>query len=182
MTMPLTLGQDWYQAEFLQDSWDGFQAERHELMQHLRADGPDNFVTLTGDLHCSVAGYMKAGYGEIESGSFDRVGVELLTPAVSSLNAASLVDFSTPWNSELLNDLARLENDHLQFVDWFHNGYAVVTFGESECRYTVYEVDAGTDSSAAERSKLAEFRVPEGEVRLQKEYSTFDENPGSDLF
>jgi len=182
LTMPLTLGSDWYQVEFLQDSWDGFQAERYELMQHVEEVSPRNFVTLTGDLHCSMAGYMKSHYDKLGSGSAERVGVELLAPAVSSVTADSLVDFSTPWDSEALNDLATLQNDHIEFMDWYRNGYAVVTFTEDECRYTAYEVDTSTDSKEAERTKLGEFRISDGSVDIQQEYNVFARNFGSDWF
>ena len=179
LTMPLTLGDDWYQVEFLQDSWDGYQAERYELMQHLAGANRQNFVTLTGDLHASLAGYMRSHYGALGSGGSERVGVELMTPAVSSLTADSVVDRATPWDSEGLNDLATAQNGHLQYMDWYNNGYAVVTFSEEECRYAAYRVDTETDSADAERSKLAEFRVPEGEIELRQEYNAFDENAGS---
>jgi alkaline phosphatase D len=183
LTMPLTIGSDWYQVELLQDSWDGFQAERHELMQHLREVSPRNFVTLTGDLHCSMAGFMQSNYGELgDESDAERVGVELLTPAVSSVNAASVVDVTTPWSSEALNDLATLQNDHVQFMDWYRNGYSVVTFSDDECRYTAYEVDASENSADADRRKLAEFRVPDGERALQQEYNVFDRNLGSGWF
>ncbi|MFC7133663.1 MULTISPECIES: alkaline phosphatase D family protein [Salinibaculum] len=182
LTLPLTLGTGSYQVEILQDSWDGFQAERYELMQHLAAEGPDNVIALTGDLHCSLAGYMESHYGEVGNGKSGRVGVELVTPAVSSLTADSLLDFSTPWDSEALNDLATAQNGHIQFMDWYRNGYSVVTFTDDECRYTAYEVDATTDSADAERSKLAEYRVPAGDVELDEQYNRFEENLGSGWF
>ena len=182
LTLPLTIGSDWYQVEFLQDSWDGFQAERHALMQHLATSSVENFVTLTGDLHCSLAGQMRSHYGELESGPSEPVGVELVTPAVSSVTADSVVDFSTPWDSEALNDLAVSQNSHVEFMDWYRNGYAVVSFTDEACRYTAYEVDSGTNSPDATRRKLAEYRVPTGTDDLQQEYNRFDENLGSGWF
>jgi alkaline phosphatase D len=182
LTMPLTVGDGWNQVEFLHDSWDGFQAERRELMRHVRAVAPQNFVTLTGDLHCAMAGYMLSGYGDVDPGGDpERVGVEFLTPALTSLDAATFLDLPGPWDGEALNDLATHENDHLRFVDWYRNGYAVVRFDGEACRYTVYEVETDTNSADAERRRLAQYRVPEGRVELQEEYNVFEENLGSDL-
>jgi alkaline phosphatase D len=182
LSVPITAGTNFGQVEFLHDSWDGYQAERYELMQHLRREGPRNFVALTGDLHASVAGYMHAGYGEVEwQWSPERVGVELMTPAVTSTNAANLVDFPTTWDGEALNDIATVQNDHLEYVDWYRHGYAVVTFTREECRYTVYEVETGTDAADAKQRKIAEYTVPDGEIRLREEYNRFEENAGSDL-
>ena len=179
LSMPLTVGTGWGQVEFVHDSWDGYQAERYELMQALR--GVDNAVALTGDLHCSMAGYMEASYGEFGGDSDERVGVELMTPAVSSINAANVIDLPSSWDEEGLNDVALNQNPHLQYVDWYRNGYSLVRFDGEECRFTAYAVDSETDAADAEQAKLAEFVVPEGEVSLREQYNRFEENAGSDI-
>jgi len=170
LSMPLTQGDGWNQVEVLHDSWDGFQHERYELMRHLRDRGPRNFVTLTGDLHCAMAGIQHAHYGEFESE--DRgspVGVELLAPAISSTNAADVLTYPTWLDEDDVDDFAREENEHLAFVDWHEHGYAVVEFTRDEARYTAYGVDATEDSADADRRRLAEYVVPDGEARLRRE-------------
>lgn len=55
------------------DQWDGYHAARERLLQ----DAPDNFVTLTGDIH--LAGVGRIGPSE------EPVGVEFVTTAISSV-------------------------------------------------------------------------------------------------
>ncbi|WP_408958367.1 alkaline phosphatase D family protein [Natrinema sp. 74] len=168
LTMPLTVGDGWSQAELFHDSWDGFQHERWELMQHVADAEPRNFVVLTGDLHASLAGYVEAGYGEIEpSETADRIGVELMTPAITSVNAADVVDFPGGWAADALGELAKSANDHLEYVDWHRHGYAVVEFTRDHCTYTVCGVDKDADPLDADRTTVARYRTPDGDSQLE---------------
>lgn len=163
LTMALTAGDGDSQVEFLHDSWDGFQAERYELMDFL-ADDADvrNFVTLTGDMHAALAGYMKEGYGEVGWELYrERVGVEFMTPAVTSVNAGSYIDFPDNWDKESLEAIATMENDHLAYVDWFSRGYSVIEFTRDDATFTVYGVDAKT-RGGARKEELASYRTPDG--------------------
>ncbi|WP_257300743.1 alkaline phosphatase [Haloarchaeobius sp. FL176] len=171
LNMPLTKGDGFNQVEFVHDSWDGFQYERWELLQHVKETDPQNFVTLTGDLHCAMAGYMMEGYGEIDwQWDYDRVGVELMTPSVTSVNAADVIDFPDDWDRDALTSIAMDQNEHIQYLDWHHHGYAVVEFTTEECNYTVYSVDKEENSTDATKEKLAEYRTPNGEIELEELY------------
>jgi len=169
LTMPLTHGEGWNQVEVLHDAWDGFQHERHQLMRHLHRHGPRNFVTLTGDLHCAMAGVQHAHYGEFgRDDRGPRVGVELLAPAVSSTNAEDVLTYPTWLDDEDVDDFATAENEHLTFADWHEHGYAVVEFTRENARYTAYAVDSTENSPDASRRTLAEFVVRDGEHRLRR--------------
>ena len=41
------------------DAWDGFRAEREEILESLEAANVDNLVVLTGDMHSFVSSYVK---------------------------------------------------------------------------------------------------------------------------
>ncbi|WP_254523734.1 alkaline phosphatase D family protein [Natrinema caseinilyticum] len=179
LTMPLTIGDGWNQVELFLDSWDGFQYERWELMQHVADVDPQNFVVLTGDLHAAVAGYLKGGYGEIEPGeTYDRVGIELMTPSVTSVNAADVIDFPGTWDDEALAGIATKENDHLEYVNWHRHGYAVVEFTREDCTYTVYEVDKDTNSREADRTQVAQYRCLDRETDLSEKRTSGQPDEG----
>ena len=40
------------------DQWDGYQYERQQILSALKDAGVENFVTITGDLHSFIAGYL----------------------------------------------------------------------------------------------------------------------------
>jgi len=169
LSAPLTVGDGSTQVELLLDSWDGFQYERFELMQHVQDADPRNFVILTGDLHAALASQVKAGYGEIEwwRSNYEPIGVELMTPAVTSVNAADVIDFPGDWDESVLDGLVRSQNEHLAFVDWYSHGYAVVEFGRDEASYTVYEVDKSVDATEATKTTVATYRIPDGKPRVE---------------
>ncbi|WP_336001113.1 alkaline phosphatase D family protein [Halorientalis halophila] len=169
MTMPLTVGEDWYSLELVLDSWDGYQYERWELLQLLSAADPRNFVTLTGDLHASMAGYLMDGYGQIDwQWGYDRVGVEFMTPSVTSRKLVYSTDLPSAVDDELVASLVESQNDHLEFVNWQQHGYAVVEFTREDATCTIYAVDKEVDAADAEREVLATYRTPDGETELEE--------------
>ncbi len=65
----------------LVDAWDGYAAERKEILEHFIASGVDNLVALTGDIHTFFAGNVTT------TGRDDGVpaGVELVGGSTTSL-------------------------------------------------------------------------------------------------
>ncbi|WP_144639154.1 alkaline phosphatase D family protein [Bordetella genomosp. 13] len=63
------------------DQWDGFNAERKDMMAHLRDNAIDNVVALTGDIHAFFAGSVMDDY---DAATPRRVMVDLVTAGVSS--------------------------------------------------------------------------------------------------
>jgi alkaline phosphatase D len=64
------------------DQWDGYNAERKALMQHLKSNNIGNVVALTGDLHSFFAGTVSDDYDVAGGGT--PVMVDLVTAGVSS--------------------------------------------------------------------------------------------------
>ncbi|WP_049927951.1 alkaline phosphatase D family protein [Halopiger goleimassiliensis] len=168
LTMPISVGSGYLQAEIIHDSWDGFQAERETLMQAIAEDGPRNFITVTGDLHCAIAGVQGTEYNEWWWTESEPVGVELMTPSVTSVNAADVIDFPGDLDDAAVAELVRANNPHMEFVNWHVHGYSVVEFTEDDCTYTVYEVDKTVDSEDATKRAVASYRVPDDEVELEE--------------
>jgi len=162
LTMALTAGTGDSQVEFLHDSWDGFQAERYELMDFLADEAePRNFVTLTGDMHAALAGKMKETYGEVGYELYNgTVGIEFMTPAVTSANAGSYIDFPDDWDTGSLESVAISENPHLEYIDWFSRGYSIIEYTRDAAEFTVYGVDAKTDGEVP-KEELVTYRTPD---------------------
>jgi len=64
------------------DVWDGYDAERRALMQHLQDHGIRNVVAITGDLHSFLAGEVRSDYDATHGDS--PVMVDLVTAGISS--------------------------------------------------------------------------------------------------
>ena len=64
-----------------QDQWDGYSAEREEILGHFHDKDLKNLVVLSGDIHTFIAGNL--GTNGEQSG--DPIGVELVGGSVTSL-------------------------------------------------------------------------------------------------
>lgn len=165
------------------DAWDGYQWERTQVMNAIQEakaapTGLENFITLTGDLHTALAGYQQVEYDDPTADPStsplapegNRVGVEFMTPAVTSVNGAELHPGpSPPGEPTVLETLAYANNRHIQYLNSSRWGYSIVEFTDEDCTYTAYAVDKTEDSRDANRDRLVVLRVPEGEVRIEEQ-------------
>jgi alkaline phosphatase D len=176
LTVPLRVGSGPLSLYPVQGGWDGYTRERLRITEAVAAADVDNFVTLTGDMHSYVAAYTQSSYpGRVTGGEGvsqgERIGVEFMTPAVTSLNVAEALHLTRGWRRRLteplLSWLVPAMNPHIEFFDGHHWGYSVVEFARDACTYVGYAVDKTTNGPDADRSVVAAYRVPEGEVALE---------------
>lgn len=176
MFVPLKAGEGEATIPYRREAWGGFEHERNAIATRIRDAGVDNFVALTGDLHAYLAGYMQVSY---ENPSEDpstnpladpanRVGVELMTPAITSINLTDQFPGDPqPGQDEATETAVQSENRHLDLFDPYKWGYSVVEFTDDACTYRAYSVDRLDDSPDAEKEPVAIRRVPEGEVAIE---------------
>jgi alkaline phosphatase D len=176
LTMPFRIGSGPLSVYPVQGGWDGYTRERQQISEAVAAADVTNYVTLTGDMHCYVAGYKQASYpGRVTGGEGvaqgTPIGVEFMTPAITSLNAAEALHLTRglrgALTEPLLSWLVETMNPHIEFFDSHNWGYSVVEFGREECTYVAYSVDKTTNSTDADREVVAAYRVPEGVVNLE---------------
>ena len=70
------------------DSWQGYPQEREELLAHIKDEGIDDVVFITGDIHMFIAGDVRTELGDGES-----VAVEFVGGSITSTNFGEL-DFN----------------------------------------------------------------------------------------
>ncbi len=175
LTMPFRLGSGPLSVYPVQGGWDGYTRERQRITEEIAAADVDNFVTVTGDMHCTIAGYTQTSYpGRVTGGvgvtQGERIGVEFMTPAVTSLNAAEALHLTEGLRGRLTEPLLRrlvtAMNPHIEYFDSHHWGYSVVEFTPEECTFVAYSVDKTENSPEADREVLVAYRVPEGVTNL----------------
>lgn len=141
------------------DAWDGYNFERTFIASRLKQAGVQNFVLLTGDLHAYMACYLKINYNLTSNNDPDNViGVEFMTPAVTSTNLAqALEEYGIPIDVDLW--LVQLLNPHVSYFNDELWGYSTMTFNRDYCQYDAYQVDKEVNSADAPRSLLRALRV-----------------------
>jgi len=176
LTVPFRIGSGPLSVYPVQGGWDGYTRERMQVTEAIAAADVDNYVTLTGDMHSYIAAYAQSSYpGRVTGGAGvaqgERIGVEFMTPAITSLNAAEALHLTRGWRKRLteplLSWLVPAMNPHIEFFDGHNWGYSVVEFTDEACTYVGYAVDKTENSPDADRSVVAAYRVPEGEVVLE---------------
>ncbi|RRJ30721.1 alkaline phosphatase D family protein [Halocatena pleomorpha] len=165
LTMPLEMGTGAIGSYLNRDAWDGYRDEYRTIMRHLARNGTSNFITLTGDLHTAMAGYQRTGYDPFSDD--ERVGVEFMTPAVTSVNLSEIVlgiDDIDPF--DVTEQAVTTLNPHIEFFDSSIWGYSIVEFTGDACTYTVYSVDKSVKESPR-KQRHETLRVPAGTTEIE---------------
>jgi alkaline phosphatase D len=179
LTVPFKLGAGPLTMFPMQGGWDGYIRERRAIKEAVHEAGVENFVTLTGDAHCYIAGYKKLRYDDTlrglvfgsQFGPEERVGVEFMTPPVTSINVAEALGLTRgplrDWTEGLLSSLVEAMNPHIELFNSHRWGYSTVEFTREDCVWTAYGVDKTDDSDGADREVVARLRVPAGRPEIQ---------------
>ncbi len=140
-----------------QDAWDGYGAERTEILQSFVDAGVENFAVLTGDIHTFFAGNLTTTGRE----SGTPIGVEFVGGSATSLGIPEALGIPP-------STLAALAaNDpHIKFFDFEHRGYGVLEVTKSKLKAEFKIVDALT--KGAKPSSIATFEVASGTPQIQQ--------------
>ena len=107
------------------DSWDGYQAERQQIIDHLRDNGINNAVVLSGDVHSSWVADVTddpnnpAVYDPATGGS---VAVEFVTTSITSPFAIDIPEGQQAFLAS---------NPHIRYTDWDKKGYLLLDLNAS---------------------------------------------------
>ena len=139
-----------------QDGWDGYGAERREILEHFVNSGVKDLAALTGDIHTFFAGDMTTN-GESNG---TPVGVEFVGGSVTSLGIPEALGV----DPTVLETLGKPANPHIKYFDVRRRGYAVVTLHERELTAEYRVCDALNRGATPTTS--ARFSVISGEPKL----------------
>jgi alkaline phosphatase D len=115
------------------DQWDGYRADRNRVFDIINSNAISNAVVLTGDIHCSWAMDLtpdpnnllvyRPGLGPIETAG--SLAVEFVAPSVTSPGLAELAP---------IQDVIRLLNPHMKYVDLSQHGYVLLDITSERCQ------------------------------------------------
>ena len=165
---------------FTLDQWDGYQAERREISRRVREAGVENFVTITGDIHTFIAGYVKENYDDPINEPPNAVGTAFVCGSVTSSNLFELalgagnggIGNNTRYPALTEEAFATLQtalnkpsNPHFEFIDSSTHGYNLMEVTKEALTCTMKAVST-VQEPEAELYTLAQFRVPAGQVEI----------------
>jgi len=121
------------------DIWDGYSAERRELIEFINQNNIFDNVFVTGDFHSAYA------FDVMAEGVYTH-GVEFVSPSITSAN---LNELQNPMLAEISQYFFRNPifwgdpNPHLEYLDILNHGYFVLSLTPDHARadyYFVYDV------------------------------------------
>ena len=141
-----------------QDQWDGYAAERHEILTSFVDAKVQNLVVLSGDLHTFLAGNLTT----TGDSTGTPVGVEMLGGSATSLG---LVE-ETGISAATLDQLRQAADPHIVFADFVHHGYCVLDVTHTQVTGRFRSAD--TTRPSAKPTTLATFTVQSGSPQLHQ--------------
>ncbi|WBB68965.1 alkaline phosphatase D family protein [Micromonospora sp. WMMD812] len=147
------------------DQWDGYNADRNELVDHLRATGTRDVVFLTGDIHTSWANEVTTR----ATGQNNPAAAEFVVPSVTSDNVNDFLGLpaGNPL-SALGAGLVRSTNPHVRWTELDGHGYGVLEVTRDRCRMDWYHLADRTRATTSSRW-VAGWSVGTGSAKLRRE-------------
>ena len=155
---------------FFLDIWDGYPAERAEIVNHIQSNSIDNVVILSGDIHCSFANdvtlepviYPLAEFNYLPQPSptynpatgEGSVAVEFICPSVTSANFEEAVGPDLTAFFEFLNNNPQEfppssgnfynYNPHIKYNDLDQTGYLILDVKPERVQGNFYHATVNT--------------------------------------
>lgn len=141
------------------DAWDGYQAERAQIIGHIRDNSINNVVFLSGDVHSSwVADVTESPTNALEYTAFTGGGaaVEFTAPSITSPPAASLDQIPVGTQSFILL------NPHIRYLDFIGKGYVLLNLDTTGAQGEYWYVDSFEEPNVDGESFATAYRTEDG--------------------
>jgi alkaline phosphatase D len=135
------------------DGWDGYAAERRELLELCLAEGIEDVTVITGDVHNFCAADVHTG-GDVRT---PAAATEFIGGSVTSV-----------FNDDgFLGDVFEATNPHFRFQDFDRRGYGVIELGPDGLRCD-FRSPLTTQERTSPVETLASFVVERGTPRVEQ--------------
>ncbi|MGW0732912.1 alkaline phosphatase D family protein [Streptomyces sp. NPDC002851] len=143
------------------DQWDGFLAERKEVLGHVHQAGLEDLVVLTGDWHSAFVDDVRVDFDDTDS---PLVGTEFTAHSVTS------GAYSASWN-ETNGPLMGKANPHLKYFEGNRYGYDVYEVTPERFSAHMRVIEDRRDPKSPV-STLTTFHVDRGKVGSYEDEAT----------
>lgn len=131
------------------DQWDGYTADRREIIDHLGDHAIDNTLFITGDIHSAWACDLPKNVGTYPLSK--SVAVEFVGTSVTSDNLDDILGVAPRTLSLSVEGAIRTANLHVRYLDFDRHGYSVLTLTPAKAQMDWYTLADRTDPDSAAR-------------------------------
>ncbi|MET3769488.1 alkaline phosphatase D [Marisediminicola sp. UYEF4] len=146
------------------DQWDGYTADRGEVLKHLRDNAVTDTVFLTGDIHSGWACDVPADPLTYPTNGAS-VATELVCTSVTSDNLDDILRVPPRTGSLAVETAFRASNPHVKYLDFDTHGYSVLNVTPAGLRMDWYAISDRT-VRAATSAVTASWQVIAGTQRV----------------
>jgi alkaline phosphatase D len=110
------------------DSWQGYVAERTELLQHIKSNNIKDVVFVTGDIHTLIAGDVRIDGKDTEAVATEFVGGSITSQGLGE-GGGGIIPGADPYNPQTPEGIRQLlfgSNPWVKDADTDHHGYGLV--------------------------------------------------------
>lgn len=150
------------------DQWDGYTADRREVIDHLADHAIDNALFITGDIHSAWACDVPHNVGTYPLSK--SVAVEFVSSSVTSDNLDDILRVEPRTATLAVESTIRATNPHVRYLDFDRHGYSVLTLTPSAAQMDWYSLEDRTAADSPARWR-AGFRALPGENRTRRVWS-----------
>ncbi len=136
-------------APYNVDQWDGYAADRAELLGFLKDQDIDNTVFLTGDIHSSWACDLPLDPGLYPLPGGESVATELVGTSITSDNLDDITGSPPRTSSIVVEEAIKASNRHIKLLEFDSHGYSVVDVTPDRVQMDWWYVADRTDPAAA---------------------------------
>lgn len=161
------------------DAWDGYGAERAELIDHLTRNNIEDVSFITGDIHTFFAGSVSRTGRAKNSVAGRTDGARATEFVCGSMTSPGIVDRLASRERDRRAAAAPIDglvlnvNRHISYSNQAYKGYGLVTASPTEL---TMEYRAVRDTRSLQNDAtflLAKFRVPRGVATVERTYSAY---------
>lgn len=145
------------------DAWDGYRADRTELLEHITGNEISNVVFVTGDIHTSWANEVPLDPNTYPVTS--PAAVEFVGPSITSDNADDITGAPPRTASVALEAGVKADNPYVKYVELDSHGYAVAEATDRHLQMDWYFISDRTDPRA-EQMHAASWKVASGTTEV----------------
>ena len=135
-------------APYTVDQWDGYTADRHEVLDHLVDHGVQNTVFLTGDIHSGWACDVPLDAGTYPTERGRSVATEFVCTSVTSDNLNDITGTAPARSSIPVEAAIQASNRHVKYLNFDDHGFSVLDVTPQRTQMDYYVISERTDPHA----------------------------------
>ncbi|MEV5185707.1 alkaline phosphatase D family protein [Streptomyces werraensis] len=147
------------------DQWDGYTADRRELLAHLRGNAIRNTVFLTGDIHMAWANDVPVNAGTYPLSA--SAATEFVVTSVTSDNLDDILKAGEGTVDAVASPLIRAANRHVHWVDTDRHGFGVLDLTAERAQMDYYVLSDRTEAGAT-AAWARSYRTRSGTQRIER--------------